>query len=82
MADHNGNTGFYEKDIRETESLSWVFHKTGEKPTGNILENKPYDSSAETLGQNNDLACSMNTDGFTASIPDFNCYNPPATLEI
>ncbi len=80
--DERGNSGFYEKDIRETGSGSWVFHMTGEKLTGNILENKPYDSSAETLGQKDDIAYSMKAEGFTVSIPDFNCYNPPAALEI
>ncbi|HEY9162150.1 MAG TPA: hypothetical protein VIS94_13825 [Desulfomonilia bacterium] len=80
--DENGNTGFYEKDIREAGSASWRFHKTGGKLKGNILENKPYDSSAETLGSGDDLAYSMKAEGFTAIIPDFNCYNPPATLNI
>ncbi len=80
--DEGGNTGFYEKDIRGIGSASWVFHKTGEKLAGKTLDNKPYDSSAEALGQSDDLAYSMKADGFTASIPDFNCYNPPATLEI
>ncbi len=80
--DESGKTGFYEKDIRDTGSSSWKFVKTGLKLTGNILENKPYDSSAETLGQSADIAYSMKAEGFTAGIPDFNCYNPPAALEI
>ena len=80
--DELGNTGFYEKDIRETTSASWVFHKTGEKLKGNILENKPYDSAAEMLGVSDDLAYLMKADGFMAMVSDFNCYNPPATLEV
>jgi hypothetical protein len=80
--DQNGNTGFYEKDIREISAAAWKFIKTGEKLLGKKIENKPYDSSSETLGLNNDMAYSMKTDGFTAEIPDFNCYNSPATLNV
>jgi hypothetical protein len=80
--DQNGNTGFYEKDIRETGDAAWKFVKTGEKLAGKTLENRPYDSSAESLGQSDDMAYSIITEGFTAEIPDFNCYNSPATLKI
>jgi hypothetical protein len=80
--DQNGNTGFYEKDIRETGTAAWKFVKTGEKLAGKILGNRPYDSSAESLGQSDDMAYSMITEGFTAEILDFNCYNSPATLII
>jgi hypothetical protein len=80
--DGNGTTGFYEKDIREPESTTWKFVKTGQKLTGRKIENKAYDSSSETLGAGDDMVYSMKAANFTAGIPDFNCYNPPATLEI
>jgi hypothetical protein len=78
----NGSTGFYEKDIRDVGSVSWKFVRTGQKITGSVLENKPYDSAAETLGVSDDMAYLMKADAFAAEIPDFSCYNPPATLEV
>ena len=80
--DGNGNTGFYEKDMRQTDSSAWRFVKTGGKLLGKQIGNKPYDSSSETLGQSDDMAYLMKAEGFTAEIPDFNCYNSLATLNI
>lgn len=80
--DENGDTGFYEKDIKEADSSAWHFVRTDARLTGKIIQNKPYDSSLETLGSSNDLAYLMTAQDFTAAIPDFNCYNSPATLNI
>jgi hypothetical protein len=78
--DYDGNTGFYEKDIKEEK---WNFHRTDEELTGKILENKHYDSSMETLGESEDLAYSGGDPRrFSIEIPDFNCYNSPADLKI
>jgi len=88
--DAQGRTGYYEKDIQESDPSAWLFHVTREELRGRPLENKPYDSTAETLGPSEDRSYVMGVETpaspqgllFTAEVPDFNCYNSPARLII
>lgn len=88
--DSRGSTGYYEKDLQEPDSLAWVFHATNEVLHGRGIENKPYDSATETLGESEDRPYAMQgglagvsaQQGFSAEIPDFNCYNSPSQLMI
>ena len=47
-----GSTGYYEKDLRETSSAAWVFHRTDLPLQGEPLENTPEDRSGLTLTAN------------------------------
>lgn len=61
--DADGNTGYYEKDVTETEDASqWVFYRTDLPLDGNVLENLPYDSSELTMAPNEDMRYSLNMD--------------------
>jgi len=86
--DSQGRTGYYEKDLPEPDAAAWTFQVTGEGLRGRLLENRPEDCSAETLGESEDRPYAMPAGAspshpdLTAEIPDFNGYNTPARLRL
>jgi hypothetical protein len=96
--DQNGLFGFYEKDIQSQNSADWVFRRTNRPLVGNILDNRPYDSSQEDLEEAEDFYFEKNIENLSllsdefsglldesewaAELVDFNCYCSPAVLRI
>lgn len=66
----NGETGYYEKEITETQDAArWAFHPTGVPLAGTLLDNRPEDCTALTLGERDDRYYATNMEHL-ASIPD------------
>lgn len=46
-----GNTGYYEKEMKDKDSGGWKFIRTDRVMQGNVLENSPGDTSPDTLAE-------------------------------
>ncbi|MGE5423139.1 MAG: hypothetical protein ACM3QW_07730, partial [Ignavibacteriales bacterium] len=66
--DAEGNTGFYERDV--ADSNGWTFLRTDLPLEGKLLDNKPYDSSNETLGPCEDQYYSRNMNNLDTLSPE------------
>lgn len=68
--DDQGNTGYYEKDITQTDASSlWTFHKTDQPLAGTLLDNRAEDATHLTLGDRNDRYYAKNMDNLGSLSP-------------
>lgn len=80
-----GRTGFYEKELIQTQSSDWKFYATDEAIAGNEINNTDYDSSRETLLASEGISFSASansTHSWEAKIADFDPYCSPSVLTI
>jgi hypothetical protein len=75
--DASGNSGYWQKDLADTQAGAWRFVATGEALQGRSLPLPgPHRGTAE------DLIYDGRIDGYAAQLLDFNPYCSPATLRI
>ncbi len=95
--DAQRHAGYWEKDIGDRNAADWHFTRTDQPLRGTILDNRPYDSTLDDAGPNEDAYYSRNMqqlgeigqhphvsgDGdWAAELTDFNVYCPPDRLRI
>lgn len=77
--EHQGRTGYWEKDITED---AWLFVPTGRALQGEVLANPAEDSSDRDLGPSRDRRYADEIDGATAVIENFHVACTPSRLTI
>lgn len=77
--EHQGRTGYWEKDITEP---TWAFVPTGRALQGEVLPNPSGDTSDHDLGPSRDRRYAGEVEGATVAVDDFHVVCTPSRLTV
>jgi hypothetical protein len=80
--DAHGRTGYWEKDIIETTSAAWRFHRTGLPLRGRRLDNPRRDTTRLGLGAPDDVRFAGSAGGMRIAVEGYNPHCTPSTLKL
>lgn len=95
--DAGGHSGYWEKEYQDMNPAAWKFTRTDQPLRGTVLDNRPYDSSLDDAGPNEDARYARNMENLASlaqhaqvtgdadwagELLDFNFYCSPTQLRI
>jgi hypothetical protein len=81
--DARGHTGYWEKDVVQTRSADWRFHRTGRRLSGPLLRGNPArDTSARDFGSRPGISDRGTVDGVRVTVDGFDPHCTPSRLTL
>jgi hypothetical protein len=79
---HDGETGYWQRDLAAPRRRGWKFHETGQKLAGEPVRNPSGNTSQRGLAPSEDMRFTGTDDGARMVIDDFDTYCSPAHIRI